>query len=80
MPPDLVVEVLSPSDRWPKALAKVVEYLNAGVAVVAVLDPERRMLHLYEGDQPVRILGADDELTLPALLGDFRVRVGRLLE
>jgi Uma2 family endonuclease len=80
VPPDLVVEVLSPHDRWPKVLAKVAEYLNAGVAVVAVLDPERRTLHLYEGDQPVRILGTDDELTLPALLGDFRVRVGRLLE
>lgn len=80
VPPDLVVEVLSPHDRWPKVLAKVSEYLNAGVAVVCVLDPERRRLDLYEGDQPVRILGADDELTLPAVLGDFQVRVGRLLE
>ena len=80
VPPDLVVEVLSPHDRWPKVLTKVTEYLNAGVAVVCVLDPERRTLHLYEGDQPPRILGGDDELTFPALLGDFRVRVGQLLE
>ena len=80
VPPDLVVEVFSPHDRWPKVLAKVAEYLNAGVATVCVLDPERRTLHLYEGEQPVRILGADDELTLPAPLGDFRVQVGRFLE
>ena len=80
VPPDLVVEVLSPHDRWPKVLAKVSEYLNAGVAVVCVLDPERRRLDLYEGDQPPRILGADDDLTLPAILGEFRVRVGRFLE
>ena len=36
--PDLVVEVVSPSDRWPKVLAKVAEYLGAGVTVVVVLD------------------------------------------
>ena len=70
--PNLVVEVLSPEDRWPKVLAKVAEYLNAGVDAVAVLDPERRNLHLYEGDQPVRILGEAEELTLPGLLGDWR--------
>jgi Uma2 family endonuclease len=80
VPPDLVLEVLSPDDRWPKVLAKVVEYLNAGVAVVGVLDPERRNLHLYEGDEPVRVLGEADELTLPALLGDFRINVGRFFE
>jgi Uma2 family endonuclease len=80
VPPDLVVEVLSPHDRWPKVLAKVVEYLTAGVAVVGVVDPERQTLHLYEGEQPVRILGADDELTLPNVLGDFRMRVGRLFD
>jgi hypothetical protein len=61
-------------------LAKVVEYLNAGAAVVGVLDPGRRTLHLYEGDEPARILGEADELTLPALLGDFRVAVGRFFE
>jgi Uma2 family endonuclease len=80
VPPDLVVEVLSPHDRWPKVLGKVVEYLNANVGVVCVIDPTRRTFHLYEGDQPVRILSAEDELTLPTLLGDFRVRVGRFLD
>jgi Uma2 family endonuclease len=77
LPPDLVIEVLSPDDRWPKVMVKVGEYLLAGVSAVIVLDPERRTLHLYEGDQPVRILGESDELTLPAVLGDFRVAVGR---
>ena len=78
--PDLVFEVLSPTDRWPKVLGKVVEYLDAGVAAVCVIDPEQRSLHLYEGDRAVRILGAADELTVPALLGDFRVAVGRFLD
>lgn len=76
-PPDLAFEVLSPEDRWPKVLGKVAEYLNAGVTVVGMLDPDRETLHLFAGDQPVRALGRDDELTLPDLLPDFRVRVGR---
>ena len=80
VPPDLVFEVLSPDDRWPKVLLKVAEYLNAGVTAVGVLDPARRTLNLFEGNEPVRLLGETDELTLPALLGDFRVTVGRFFE
>src|SRR5438552_2349446 len=36
--PELVFEVRSPTDRWRKVLAKVLEYLEAGVSVVCVLD------------------------------------------
>lgn len=79
VPPDLVVEILSPDDRWPKVLAKVAEYLNAGVAAVAVLDSDEKTLHLFGGGRP-RILVESDVLTLPALLGEFRVAVGRFFE
>ena len=75
--PELVIEVRSPSDRWPAVLAKVAEYLNAGVFVVCVLDDESRTAHLFYADRPGRILGPDDELMLPDLLGDFRVPVRR---
>jgi Uma2 family endonuclease len=79
-PPDLVVEVLSPSDRWPKVLAKVAEYLDAGTAVVMVLDDQRRLAHLYRADGATSVLSAEEELSIPELLGDFRVRVGRFFE
>jgi Uma2 family endonuclease len=78
--PDLVVEVLSPSDRWPRVLAKVAEYLDAGTTVVLVLDDQRRLAHLYRADGTTSLLGAEEELTIPDLLGDFRVRVGRFFE
>jgi Uma2 family endonuclease len=78
--PDLVFEVRSSSDRWPDILAKVTEYLRAGVLVICVLDPEPMQAHLYYPDQPPRILGPDDELTLPECLGDFRVVVRRFFE
>ncbi len=80
IPPDLIVEVLSPKDRWPKVLAKVAEYLNVGTTVVIVLDDRRRLAHVYRADGTVRLLTADEELTIPDLLGDFSVRVGRFFE
>jgi Uma2 family endonuclease len=45
--PDLVVEVRSPSDRWRKVLAKVSEYLTAGVSVVIVADIKSDSVLVY---------------------------------
>jgi Uma2 family endonuclease len=79
-PPDLVVEVLSPGDRWPAVLRKVAEYLEAGVTVVVVLDDHRRQAQVHRADGTIRLPDAEEELTIPDLLGDFRVRVGRFFE
>jgi Uma2 family endonuclease len=78
--PELVFEVRSPTDRWKKVVAKAAEYLNAGVAVVCVLDAATESAHLYFEDQPTQIVQAEQELTLPELLPDFRVRVRRFFE
>lgn len=78
--PDLVIEVVSPSDRWPKVLAKVAEYLEAGVTVVVVLDGEPPSAQVYRPDRPAAVLGPDDELTLPDLLPGFSVGVRRFFE
>jgi Uma2 family endonuclease len=81
VPPDIIFEVLSPEDRWSKVLGKVLEYLDAGVQLVVVADPERRQLHLFRSDEPTRILTDQDELTLPGgLLGEFRVPVRRFFD
>jgi Uma2 family endonuclease len=79
-PPELVVEVRSPSDRWPKILAKVAEYLNAGVLAVVVLDDDSRTALLSMVDQPPRRLGPDDELAIPEILPGFAVSVRRFFE
>lgn len=79
-PPELVVEVRSPSERWPKVLAKVIEYLEAGVLAVIVLDDDSRTALLSMADQPPRRLGPDEELTLPEILPGFAVPVRRFFE
>jgi Uma2 family endonuclease len=78
--PELVFEVRSTHDRWRNVLEKVIEYLDAGVLVVVVLDPESRSAHVYRNDEEPMKLGPDDELTFPGLLEGFSVRVGRFFE
>jgi Uma2 family endonuclease len=78
--PELVVEVCSENDRWPEILEKVSEYLSAGVLVVVVLDPEPQVAHVFSAIAPPVRLGAEEELILPGILQDFRVRVGRFFE
>lgn len=74
------MEVRSPSDRWPKVLARVVEYLEAGVLAVVVLDDDSRTALLAMADQPPRRLGLDDEWTIPEILPGFAVPVRRFFE
>src|SRR5262249_17022218 len=77
--PELVFEVFSPSDRWPKVLAKVAEYLNAGVTVVCVVDPDSQTVQVYRDALPQTLHG-DDELTIPDVLPGFRTPVRRFFE
>jgi Uma2 family endonuclease len=74
-PPDLCVEVLSPSDRWPEVLEKVAEYLEFGVPEVWVADPQHKRLHVYRGDDSPRILEDAAILETPGLPG-FQSAVG----
>jgi Uma2 family endonuclease len=80
VPPDLVFEVRSLTDRWSAVHAKVAEYLQAGVAVVCVVDEPSQSVHVFDAARSPRILGEDEEFALPELLGDFRVAVRRFFE
>ena len=78
--PEIVVEVRSPSDRWSKLTGKASEYLDAGVGVVCMLDPETRTIYVQRLDQPPLKLEPDDELTLPEMHEAFRVPVRQFFE
>ena len=78
--PDLVFEVLSPTDRWSEVQVKVAEYLDVGVRSVCVVDDDTRSVHVFRPDQPMRVFKAGDELALPEILGDFRVKVERFFD
>jgi Uma2 family endonuclease len=79
-PPDLVVEVRSPSDTWTKAFAEVIEYLEAGVRVVVLIDPDTATASVYRPDELQQIHDNGDELTLPDVLPGFSVPVKKFFE
>ena len=71
--PDLIFEVLSPSDRWPKVMEKVSEYLELGVTVVCAVIPNDRTAVVYRNDPKPLPFAPDAELVLPDVLPGFRI-------
>src|SRR5919197_537753 len=53
--PDLIVEVVSPSDHFSRVQTKVREYLQRGVRMIWVVDPEDRGVTVYRSHQQVAI-------------------------
>jgi Uma2 family endonuclease len=79
VPPEVVFEVRSPTDRWQRILRKVAEYLDIGVGVVCVVDEMTKSIKVYRTDaNDTAVL--DAELVLPELHADFRVPVRRIFE
>ena len=76
--PDLVVEVLSPSDTPAEVEEKVRIYLAVGVPLVLLVDPRRRTVRVRKPDGTDRLLTEADELTGEEVLPDFRLPVARL--
>jgi Uma2 family endonuclease len=80
LPPDLVAEVRSPSDRPGEIDRKVREYLNAGVTAVMTVDPELEAISVHRrGEIDVRFHNGDT-VTLPDVLPGFAVPVKAFFE
>jgi Uma2 family endonuclease len=76
--PDLAADVLSPSDRMAEALSTVTMYLQAGVQLVWLLDPETRTISVFRPDVAPRTLHEDDTLDGGNVLPGFSVPVAEL--
>lgn len=63
VPPDLVIEVVSPGDGAAEVRAKIDEWLGAGVRMVWVAYPGQREIHVYRAGGPASILAATGELS-----------------
>lgn len=72
-PPDLAVEVLSPTNRPAKVARTVIDYLTHGVAVVWEVDPEARTIVVHRPGALPRLLRDQDVLDGGDVLPGFRV-------
>ncbi|HEY2911481.1 MAG TPA: Uma2 family endonuclease [Gemmataceae bacterium] len=62
--PDLVVEVISPNDLAVDVILKVKEWLGAGARLVWLIDPETKVVHCHDREQPSAITIRRDGETL----------------
>jgi Uma2 family endonuclease len=76
--PDLAVEVVSPNDTVLELDEKIEEYLQAGVRLVWVINPELRMVKVYRPDRTEEILRSGDEIDGESVVPGFRCRLDEL--
>jgi Uma2 family endonuclease len=79
-PPDLAVEIQSPGDRAREIESKIDQYLQCGVRLVWVVDPDARTLTTYRrGSAPVTLRDRDT-LAGGDVLPDFGCSVAALFD
>lgn len=78
-PPDLVIEIRSPSDRPGDILGKVGDWLSAGTRLVWVIDPPHRVAHVYRQDGTQMTIGPGEALDGEDVLPGFSCLLDSLL-
>lgn len=78
--PELVVEILSPDDRWSEITQKLREYFAIGVRLVWVADPQSKIVYAYRSLTDVREFTASDVLPGDDVLPGFGAPVIGLFE
>ena len=69
--PDFVIELRSPSDSLSVLKNKMQEYLDNGLQLGFLLDPERRQVYVYRPEMAVEILDDPDAVSGEPILPGF---------
>ena len=77
MVPDLAVEVLSPDDRPSRLAQKIGEFLEFGVPLVWVVDPQTQTVTAYRSFSQTQQFTARDTITAEPVLPGFSCLVSR---
>ncbi len=80
VPPDLAIEVVSPSDKTYDVQDKVLEYLNAGTRMVWVIEPVLRTVTVYRSPGDIKTLTINDTLTGEDVIEGFQCSVAAIFE
>lgn len=78
--PELVVEILSPSNSWEGMRRKIEEYLAIGVERVWIVEPENRAVLVYRAPGEAETLSEGDTLRGDGKLEGFSLPVQRLFD
>ena len=80
VPPDLAVEIVSPTDRHYDVTEKAFAYLNAGTRLVWVIEPVAKTVTVYRSETDFALLTCEDTLTGGDVVEGFACSVAQLFE
>ena len=80
IPPDLAIEVVSPSDVQWRVVDKAFAYLDAGTRLVWVLDPRSKTVTVYRSESDIALFTREDTLTGEDVVPGFACPVSQLFE
>jgi Uma2 family endonuclease len=78
IPPDLAAEVVSPNDGFMEVDRKVRQYLDAGVRLVWVVNPDLRTVAIHHPASPVTIVDEHGRVSGEDVLPGFSFAVAEL--
>ena len=76
--PNLVVEIMSPEDRWQDVREKLADYFSIGVERVWIVEPQNRKVLVFSSPTEVEEYGEEDTLRGEGILSDFAIEVAQL--
>lgn len=76
--PDVVVEIVSPSDRWQDIEDKISEYFSVDVEQVWVVHPRQQAVYVYRSRSERQVFERDTTLEGAGVLAGFRLAVAAL--
>jgi Uma2 family endonuclease len=76
--PDLVVEVLSPGNTGIEVEEKLNEYLDAGIRLIWIVNPDRRTIRIYRNDGTTRLYREKDTIENDPMLPGLRLTAGEI--
>lgn len=78
--PDLVVEILSPSDTLEKTEEKLAEYFENDTVLAWIVDPDKQSVLIYHGRRPDTTLTLDQSLDGEQLIPGFAMPLAEIFE
>ena len=78
--PDLVVEVISPNDRYTEVEEKVAEWLEAGARMVIVVNPRRHSVRVHRSPSDVIDLAEGDVIDGADVVPGWTIPISEIFE
>ena len=80
IPPDLAVEIVSPTDVLFRVFEKALTYLSGGTQLVWVIEPVAKTVTVYRSETDIKTLTREDSLTGEDIIEGFSCKISQLFE